>query len=137
MLRIGGFCHGSAHGIQLRHGPYAGRLLCPSRIFTDRYTTWEEAVLCCFNNSIYSDDHGRTWHASAPVQQGTGEGTLIEDGNGVIHYNSRGMMRNQKRYLATSTDAGKTYGDFRCAEFLFEEKRMGCNASFMRVEKAR
>ncbi|MBE5783458.1 MAG: exo-alpha-sialidase [Clostridiales bacterium] len=135
VLQIGGFCHGSSHGIQLRHGSHAGRLLCPSRIFTGRYSTWEEAVLCCFNNSIYSDDHGRTWHASAPVQQGTGEGTLIEDGNGMIHYNSRGMMRNQKRYLATSTDGGETYGDFRCAEFLFEEKRMGCNASFLRVEK--
>ena len=134
-LQIGGSCHGAAHGIQLRHGAHAGRLLCPSRIFTDRYSTWEEAVLCCFNNSIYSDDHGRTWHASLPVQQGTGEGTLIEDGDGVIHYNSRGMMRNQKRYLAISTDGGETYGDFRKAEFLFEEKRIGCNASFLRVER--
>ena len=136
VVQIGGLCHGCAHGIQLRHGPHAGRLLCPSRIFTDRYTTWEEAVLCCFNNSIYSDDHGRTWHASAPVQQGTGEGTLIEDGDGVIHYNSRGMLRNQKRYLATSTDGGETYTDFRTAEFLFEEKYRGCNASFLRVERS-
>jgi len=134
-LAIGGSCHGSAAGIQLKHGTHKGRLLCPSRIFTGRYTTWEEAILCCFNNSIYSDDHGKTWHASAPVQQGTGEGTLIEDENGTIHYNSRGMHRDQKRYLATSADGGQTYQDFRTADFLYEEISIGCNASFLRVER--
>ena len=134
-LEIGGSCHGSAHGIQLKHGPHKGRLLWPSRIFTNRYTNWAEAILACYNNSLYSDDHGKTWHASAPVQQGTGEGTLIEDENGVIHYNSRGMHCDQKRYLATSYDCGETYQDFRTDDFLIEEKEIGCNAAFFRVEK--
>lgn len=135
-IRHGGSCHGSAHGIQLRHGAYAGRLLCPSRLFTGRYSTWDEAILCCYNNSVYSDDHGATWHASAPVQQGTGEGTLIEDGMGVIHYNSRGMHRDGLRRLAASRDGGATYGDFRVEGFLREDKAIGCNASFLRVERA-
>ena len=133
-LAITGSCHGSAVGTQLRHGAHAGRLLCPSRIFTDTYDTWEDAIPCCYNNSIYSDDHGATWFASAPVQQGTGEGTLFEGPDGTIHYNSRGMYRDQKRYLATSTDSGETYHDFRTSDFLYEEKSIGCNASVLCVE---
>ena len=133
---IDGMGHGSASGIQLRRGSHAGRLLCPSRIFTGRYSTWDDAIKCCYNNSIYSDDHGVTWHASAPVQQGTGEGALIEDENGVIHYNSRNMRRDGTRLLATSVDGGETYRDFRTAEFIYEEKNIGCSASLIRVDAA-
>ena len=131
----GGSTHGSAHGIQLRHGVHKGRLLCPSRFSTGRYSNWEDAILSCYNNSIYSDDHGDSWYASDAVQQGTGEGTLIEDGEGNILYNSRSMHRDQKRLLAVSDDGGETYHDFKAAEFIFEEKNIGCNASFLRVER--
>ncbi|MBE5787007.1 MAG: exo-alpha-sialidase [Clostridiales bacterium] len=134
-MMITGYTHGCGAGIRLRHGKHPGRLLCPTRIITGEYANFAEASLVCYNNSMYSDDHGKTWHASAPVQQGTGEGTLIEDENGVIHYNSRGMHCDQKRYLATSYDCGETYQDFRTDDFLIEEKEIGCNAAFFRVEK--
>ena len=133
---IGGGCHGSAHGIQLRHGVHKGRLLCPSRVVVGKYKSFDELSRCCYNNAIYSDDHGKTWHASAPVQLGTGEGTLIETSDGTIVYNSRAYFRDQKRYLANSADGGETYGDFRTDDFLIEEKGIGCNASFLRVEQA-
>ncbi len=129
-----GMCHGSAAGIQLKHSAHKGRLLCPSRIFTNRYDNWDDAILACYNNSIYSDDHGKTWRPSAPVQQGTGEGCLIEDAAGVIRYNSRNMHRDGTRLLATSTDGGDTYHDFRTADFIYEEKNIGCNASLLRVD---
>ena len=135
-IMIDGMCHGSASGIQLKCGAHRGRLLCPSRIFTNRYNNWDDAILACYNNSIYSDDHGDTWHASAPVQQGTGEGALIEDENGLIHYNSRYMRRDGARLLATSADGGETYHDFRTADFIYEEKNIGCNASLIRVDAA-
>ena len=134
-VTLGGSCHGSAHGIRLRHGEHAGRLLCPSRVAVDRYDTWEGLRTCSYNNSVYSDDHGMTWKASAPVQAATGEGTLIERGDGSILYNSRAYFGDQKRYLALSTDGGETYGDFRADDFLIEEKALGCNASFLRVER--
>ena len=133
---IQGSCHGSAHGIQLKNGPHKGRLLCPSRIQIGEYSDWEGLMKCVYNNAIYSDDHGMTWKASTPVQLATGEGTLIEDNKGVILYNSRAYFEDQKRYLATSTDGGETFGDFRTDDFLLEEKRIGCNASFLRVERA-
>ena len=134
-VTLGGSCHGSAHGIRLRHGEHAGRLLCPSRVAVDRYDTWEGLRTCSYNNSVYSDDHGMTWKASAPVQAATGEGTLIERGDGSILYNSRAYFGDQKRYLALSTDGGETYGDFHADDFLIEEKALGCNASFLRVER--
>ena len=136
VIPVQGSCHGSAHGITLRHGRHAGRLLMPSRIAVDEYHDFIEIRRASYNNSIYSDDHGLTWKASAPVQPGTGEGALMEDGCGVITFNSRAYYADQKRYLATSTDGGETYGDFRCDDFLMEEKAIGCNASLLRVEKS-
>lgn len=130
-----GFTHGSAPGIQLRHGQYAGRLLCPARYSTRHYTTINELQQYSFNNAIYSDDHGLTWTSSEPVQPGTGEGTLAELADGAIYYNSRAYYHDQKRYLATSLDGGATYSDFRTDDFLLEEKNIGCNAGLLRIER--
>ena len=134
-VMLGGSCHGSSHGIQLRHGDHAGRLLCPARVAVDQYDTWEGLRTCSYNNSVYSDDHGLTWKASLPVQAGTGEGTLIERGDGSILYNSRAYFADQKRYMAVSRNGGESYGEFYMDDFLIEEGILGCNASFLRVEK--
>lgn len=129
-----GSTHGSAPGIQLKVGKYAGRLLCPARYTIAHYTTFEELRKLAFNNAIWSDDHGKTWHSSGPVQAGTGEGTLIERADGTILYNSRAYFRDGKRYLAVSRDGGETYGEFSTDDFLEEETHIGCNASFLRVD---
>jgi sialidase-1 len=131
---VGGSGHGSAHGIRLRHGEHAGRLLCPTRTKIGEYSDWIKIRECVYNNAIYSDDHGKTWQASQCVQVGTGEGTLIERGDGSILYNSRAYFCDGKRYLAVSHDGGATYAEFTTDDFLQEEIRMGCNASFLRVE---
>ena len=131
-----GFPHGSAPGVQLRHGEHAGRLLMPSRFMTGTYTTIDELQIYGFNNALYSDDHGQTWTSSVPVQAGTGEGTLIERQDGTILYNSRAYYHDQKRYLAVSRDGGETWGEFSTDPFLLEEKRIGCNAAFLRVERS-
>ena len=132
---VRGGTHGANHGICLRHGEHAGRLLCPSRVAIGTYQDWATLPKCVYNNSIYSDDHGKTWKASGCVQVGTGEGTLIERGDGSILYNSRAYFKDGLRYLAISRDGGETYGEFAQDPFLREELRMGCNASFLRVEK--
>lgn len=133
---LGGFPHGSGSGIQLRFGEHKGRLLCPSRTEVGQYYDVYGLQTLCYNNSIYSDDHGVTWKASAPVQVGTGEGTLCENADGTIAYNSRAYFYNERRYLATSTDGGETYGDFRIDEFLRETHGGGCNAALFRIDKA-
>ena len=134
-VSFGGSCHGSAHGIELRHGPHAGRLLCPSRTQAGQYANWDELRVNVYNNALWSDDRGLTWHASDPVQLGTGEGTLIEEADGSIIYNSRAYFRDGLRYLATSHDGGETWGEFRTDPYLREEVFCGCNASFLRVER--
>ncbi len=134
-IQIGGGCHGSAHGICLKHGEHKGRLICPSRFAAAEYNTWDGIRKYCYNNAVYSDDRGETWQASAPVQRGTGEGTLIELGNGRLLYNSRAYFQDQRRLLADSCDGGETWGNFRPDGFLLEEKNIGCNASFLRVER--
>ena len=131
-----GFTHGSGPGIQLKHGKYASRLLCPARYMTGHYTTINELQIYGFNNAIYSDDHGKTWTSSEPVQPGTGEGTLAELSDGSILYNSRAYYHDQKRYLAASTDGGATYSDFRTDDFLLEEKNIGCNAGLLRIDRS-
>ena len=132
---VRGSCHGSGAGITLRHGSRAGRLLCPSRFASGEYHDMDGLRTRSFNNAIYSDDHGLTWKASAPVQPGTGEGTLMEDGEGNILYNSRAYYEDRRRYLAVSRDGGETYGDFRTDDFLLDTDYMGCNASLLRVER--
>jgi len=132
---VSGSTHGSEHGIRLRHGPYAGRLLCPSRTKIGEYSDWIEIRKCVYNNSIYSDDHGKTWKASQCVQVGTAEGALIERSDGSVLFNSRAYFKDGLRRLAVSTDGGETYGDFKLDPFLREETRIGCNASFLRVEQ--
>lgn len=135
-IPVRGSCHGSGAGVTLRHGPHAGRLLCPSRFASGEYHDMDGLRIRSFNNAIYSDDHGLTWKASAPVQPGTGEGTLMEDGEGSILYNSRAYYEDRKRYLAASTDGGETYGAFRTDDFLLDTDYMGCNASLLRVERS-
>lgn len=134
-LLVKGSCHGSGAGIALRHGKHAGRLLCPSRMATGEYYDMDGLRKYSYNNAIYSDDHGFTWKASAPVQAGTGEGTLMEDGEGNILYNSRAYYEDRKRYLAASLDGGETFGGFGTDDFLLDTAYMGCNASLLRVER--
>jgi len=132
---VGGRTHGAAHGIRLRLGAHAGRLICPSRCAIGSYNDLEGLRKCVYNNAIYSDDHGVTWQASNCVQLCTGEGTLIERPDGSLLYNSRAYFGDRKRYLAASYDGGATWQDFTTDGFLIEDAYMGCNASFLRVDR--
>lgn len=135
-MELDALCHGSAHGVRLRHGVHAGRLIFPSRAWIKENSTLEGLQTACVNNTIYSDDHGESWSVGAPVQIGTGEGALMENADGSLTYNSRAYFQDGLRYLATSRDGGGHWADFRTDPFLREETCMGCNASLLRVERA-
>ena len=130
---VGSWCHGCAHGIQLKYGEHKGRLVCPSRISIGNYTNHDEIIYHVYNNCLYSDDHGVTWQASQPVQIGTGEGALIERGDGTLLHNSRAYFKDTKRRMAISRDGGETWGEFYNDEFLMEDAFQGCNAAFICV----
>lgn len=113
---------GPGTGIVLRNGPHKGRILIPV------YTTNNVSHLNGSQSSrvIYSDDHGKTWHAGEAVNdnrqvdgqkihsstmnneraQNT-ESTVIQLNNGDVKLFMRGLTGDLQ--VATSKDGGVTW----------------------------
>ncbi|UCF17820.1 MAG: exo-alpha-sialidase [Phycisphaerales bacterium] len=135
----------SESGITLRHSRHRGRLLMPARIQPPEGSNDQEWWPYNHNTAIYSDDGGRTWQTSGPVQSGTGEGTLAELSNGSIYYNSRCHMAvDHRRRIAWSYDGGHMWTDWQVSEHLYEvgepfyfkygtKPSYGCNAGLVRI----
>ena len=135
----------SESGITLRYGKHKGRLLMPARITSPNGTNAQEIWPYHYNTAIYSDDGGKTWRTSGPVQSGTGEGTLAELSSGNIYYNSRSHMSiDHRRRIAWSYDGGHMWTDWRVCDQLREvgqpfyfkygtKPSYGCNAGLVRL----
>ena len=135
----------SESGITLRYGKHKGRLLMPVRVQPPEGNNDQQWWPYNYNTAIYSDDGGKTWQTSAPVQSGTGEGTLAELSNGSIYYNSRSHMAvDHRRRIAWSHDGGQMFVDWSVSEHLFEvgepfyfkygtKPSYGCNAGLVRM----
>ena len=135
----------SESGLTLRHGKHKGRLLMPARVQPPKGNNDQQWWPYNYNTAIYSDDGGKTWQTSSPVQSGTGEGTLAELSNGVIYYNSRSHMSvDHRRRIASSHDGGQMFVDWRVCEHLREvgqpfyfkygtKPSYGCNAGLVRL----
>ena len=133
----------SESGVTLRHGKHKGRLLMPARVQPPKGNNDQEWWPYNYNTAIYSDDGGKTWQTSGPVQSGTGEGTLAELSSGAIYYNSRSHMSvDHRRRIAFSHDGGKMFVDWRVCEHLQEvgqpfyfkygtKPSYGCNAGLV------
>jgi sialidase-1 len=121
--------HMSEVGITLRHGPHAGRLLRPARVY---------GVERGYNTAIYSDDGGSTWRSSAPFpESGTGEGAVAELSDGRIYYNSRSHAADDAmRRVAWSDDGGQTWGGLAVSPVLPDGPRgtaYGCMGGLTRL----
>ena len=137
----------SESGVTLRYGKHKGRLLMPARIQPPKGNNNQEWWPYNHNTAIYSDDGGRTWQTSGPVQSGTGEGTLAELSNGSIYYNSRSHMAvDHRRRIAWSYDGGHMWTDWEVSEHLYEvgqpfyfkygtKPSYGCNAGLVRMPR--
>ena len=135
----------SESGVTLQHGEHAGRLLMPARCQPPEGNNDQEWWPCNYNTAVYSDDGGRIWQTSGPVQSGTGEGTLVELSDGRIYYNSRCHMAvDHRRRIAWSHDGGHMWVDWQVSEDLYEigepfyfkygtKPSYGCNAGLVRV----
>lgn len=107
--------HMNEHGITLKQGKYAGRLIRPSRWYGggNGREFWDEH----YTNATYSDDGGKTWQASEPFPTfGTGEAAIAELSDGTLYYNSRRHkstdgLNPRRRYIAYSYDGGQTWED--------------------------
>lgn len=114
--------HMNEHGITLRHGKHAGRLIRPTRNYAGKNdrSLWPKH----YTNAMYSDDNGKTWQTSDPFPAfGTGEATLAELSDGRIYYNSRRHWAPEgvnplRRWTAWSDDGGHTWKDVSICEIL-------------------
>lgn len=134
--------HMNDHGITLRHGKHKGRLVRPSRHYgkVNSREEWPNH----YTNAIYSDDGGKTWHASDPFpENGTGEAAVAELSDGRIYYNSRvhwqERPRNTRRRSAISHDGGKTWQDWQIVDVLpdgHQHRSYGCMGGLVRLPVA-
>lgn len=108
--------HMNEHGITLRHGPNAGRLVRPTRWYgASNYPAGEWPTH--YTNAMVSDDGGLTWQAGEafPVM-GAGEACIVELADGTLHYNTRRHWAPTGtdalwRWSANSSDGGLTWTD--------------------------
>lgn len=113
--------HMAEHGITLRHGKHAGRLIRASRYYAeeDRPPSFPRH----HNTAIFSDDGGNTWRTSMPFPaKGTGEGAIVELADGRLYYNSRRHWDpaglRLMRWEAWSEDGGQTWKDLSLSKIL-------------------
>lgn len=130
-----GHSHGSSPGVVLLSPRYYGRLLSPARFQCKPGEQLHTLQNDHYNCALYSDDRGKTWQTSGPVQVGTGEGCLVELSDGTIYYNSRAYFLDGKRRIAWSFDGGETFTDFAVDDHLTEPLECGCNAAMAGFSK--
>ncbi|NLS95724.1 MAG: exo-alpha-sialidase [Planctomycetaceae bacterium] len=135
----------SESGITLQFGEHKGRLIMPARIQPPKGDNGQEWWPYNYNTAIFSDDGGKTWQTSGPVQSGTGEGTLAEVSSGSIYYNSRSHMSvDHRRQIAWSHNGGEMWVDWQVTTDLLEigepfyfkygtKPSYGCNAGLIRM----
>ncbi|MDI2036609.1 hypothetical protein PJL15_03747 [Paenarthrobacter nitroguajacolicus] len=96
----------SGEGIQLKYGPYKGRLI--QQYAGDVRQADGTNKIQAY--SVYSDDHGATWHKGANVGDRMDENKTVELSDGRVLLNSRDNANQGYRKVAVSTDGGATYG---------------------------
>ena len=102
---FGGFFT-SGNGIQLLHGPHAGRLIQQYAVLTNAAYRAKKLFHAV---SIYSDDHGQTWQAGEPIGPGADENKVVELADGTVLLNSRPQGAGRHRLVARSHDGGIHY----------------------------
>lgn len=80
---------------------------------------------------IYSDDTGRTWHKSDPLDDGTNECQVVERTSGQLLLNMRSYHKKNRRAVATSDDRGETWSPITHDLALIEPV---CQASLLRFD---
>ncbi|MCX6903027.1 MAG: sialidase family protein [Verrucomicrobia bacterium] len=124
---------GPAHGIQLKNG----RLVVPVWLSTG---TGGNAHRPSVVGTIYSDDHGRTWHAGdiaipdAPPYRWPNETVVVQLADGRVLLNARSESEAQRRLVTTSPDGATGWSPARFDEALLEPI---CMAGMVRYDARR
>jgi sialidase-1 len=97
-------------GIQIRHGPHAGRLVIPC---DHSYNDPAAGRHRYGSHAIFSDDHGRTWKLGGVIRPDMNECQVAElpDGRGTLLMSMRPYTGRKLRSHATSRDGGLTWSE--------------------------
>ncbi len=122
---------GPGVGIELRHGPHAGRLLMP---FNQRRAGRSASDVY----AAYSDDGGGSWRRGA-LAPGSSSGSanevqLVELADGSVLLNARSWEGIKQRKAAVSNDGGRSWSPLQDVPALVEPECMG---SIIRIGDAR
>ncbi len=125
------YATGPGIGIQLKHGPHAGRLIIPCD-----YVGLGGGGDKSNSFVIYADDHGAHWKIGGePPEHGFNESQVVELPDGSVMLNMRnvanpptGRPRTQ-RGVSVSADGGQTFGPAHRDPILIEPR---CQASILR-----
>jgi sialidase-1 len=126
------YATGPGTGIQLTHGPHAGRLVIPcDHNFPDKIAGKSEHA----SHAIYSDDHGETWQLGGIIKPGMNECQVVEllDDRGTLLMNMRSYRGLARRAESRSSDGGVTWTPAVDVPALVEPV---CQASIIRWENA-
>jgi sialidase-1 len=118
---------GPGVGIQLKQGPWKGRLLIPC----DHSIGSSDKDQLGYNAHVmFSDDHGQSWQLGGVISPAVNEGQVVELSDGNLMMNMRNYDRSKTmRAVATSKDGGTTWSAVRHDPMLVEPL---CQASFLR-----
>ncbi|MCD8312764.1 MAG: glycoside hydrolase [Bacteroidales bacterium] len=129
------YAMGPCHGIQLRSGQYAGRLVAPANhgVFgmcaEEPDAGSDAAMYGTESHLIYSDDGGETWQIGGLPGDGN-ECTVAELADGDVMLNMREFnhTKSRRRIVAVSHDGGETFDEAYYDAGLIEPV---CNASLV------
>lgn len=130
---------GPGIGVQLTHGPHAGRMLIPA-YHRFSHNKRDPSTACVF----FSDDHGKTWQPGGDAAEMMNECQIVEttrNGQPVLLLNARNHWArsggrpdlNGVRMVASSTDGGESFGEPVFDKTLIEPT---CQASVLRIDRA-
>lgn len=108
----GWYATGPCHGIQVRKGPFAGRLVIPCDYI-------ETGTKNGGSHVIWSDDHGATWHRGGAVTADkTNESSVAELSDGRLLLNMRSSYG--VRIVSVSDDGGASWSAPQAATALVD-----------------
>ena len=121
---------GPGHGIQLKVGDHAGRLIVP--IYFQQSTSTGGLTSSACTEVIYSDDGGVTWQHGEPLPNTLGhESVIVELPNGDLQIFLRNTASSGGRCkTATSSDGGLTWHDVKST---FGDNDAGTNSQLSAI----
>ncbi|MEZ6122395.1 MAG: exo-alpha-sialidase [Planctomycetaceae bacterium] len=128
---------GPGHAIQLTKGDHAGRLVVPVWLSLG---TGGHAHRPSVTSTIYSDDHGRTWHRGDIAVPDTdkfiypNETAVVQLADGRVMLNSRTESKANRRVITISPDGATNWSVPRFDDALVEPV---CMAGVVRVREPR